>query len=209
MKKAAIGVLVVLLLVIGGVLGMASTQPDAIHVERSITITALAVDMAPFAEDLSKVNAWSPWEEKDPNVQKSYSEAMTGVGAWYAWEGNEEVGRGKQTITSQEPGKVTHRLEFFEPFESQADATIAYAMEDGTLNVTWSFDQAADFPTKVMTVFMDMDEMLGPDFEKGLGMLKPLVEAAAAARSDQELQEAEAALRAEAEAEAEGEAAPE
>lgn len=208
MKKAAIGILVVLLLAIGGLLGMASTQPDAIHVERSITITALAVDMAPFAEDLEKVNLWSPWEEKDPNVQKSYSDSKSGVGAWYAWEGNEDVGRGKQTITSTEPGKVVHRLEFYEPFEDQADATITYAMVDGTLNVTWSFDQEAGFSTKVMTVFMDMDEMLGPDFDKGLGMLKPLVEAAAASRIDQELIEAEAALRAETEPQDEGAAAP-
>lgn len=202
MKKVALGILLCGLVCVGAMLGMALSQPDHVHVERSITIDASAADMAPFAEDLRKVTAWSPWEGKDPNLTQTWSDSTTGVGAWYAWDGNEDVGSGKQTITSIEPGKVVHRLEFFEPFSGLADATIMYAMGDKALDVTWAYDQEADFGTKAMTVFMDMDDMLGPDFEKGLAQLAPLVAAAAAARIEAEqTAAAEEAARAEAEGE--------
>ena len=46
----------------------------------------------------------------------------------------------------------------------------------GKVEVTWTFDQQADFSTKIMLVFMDMDAMIGADFERGLGTLKGVVE---------------------------------
>lgn len=213
MRKVVLGILGVLGVAIVAVLAMASGKPDTIHVERSITIAATPADMAPFAEDLEKVNAWSPWEEKDPNVKKSYSDSTTGVGSWYAWEGNEEVGKGKQIITSSEPGKVVHRLEFIEPFESQADATISYAAAGDNVEVTWGFDTDAPMMMKVMQTLgvVDMEAQLGPDFQKGLDMLKPLVEAAAKERSDAAAKAAaEAAAKEAAEADGAdgGEAAP-
>ena len=203
MKKVILGILGVVVLGVGGIAVAASMQPDDIHVERSITISASAADVAPFAEDLQKVNEWSPWEEKDPNVDKKYSEETNVVGATYEWKGNEEVGHGIQTIKSIEPGKVVHELEFFEPFPGKADATISYAVEGSDVKVTWALDQPADFPLKVMTTFTSMDDMLGPDFEKGLGMLKPLVETAAKERIAAEKKaedEATAKVMAEAEA---------
>ena len=205
MKKALVIVLGVLGLAIVAVAGAASMQPDQIHVERSITVSATPTDMQPFAEDLTKVNEWSPWERRDPDMEKTYSEKTDAVGATYEWKGNEDVGHGRQTIKSIEPGKVVHTLEFFEPFEGQADASILYTRAGNSLNITWAYDQEADFPTRVMTLFMDMDAALGPDFEEGLGLLGPLVEKAAAERRRAEKKaraaaEAEAAVKAEAEA---------
>lgn len=210
MKKILITVLGVAAVGVVGMLGAAAMQPDSVHVERQVVVNASAVDMAPFASDLKKVNEWSPWEEKDPNAKKAYSPETTGVGAWYTWEGNDELGKGKQTIKSDEPGKVVHTLEFFEPFAGVADATIAYAEKDGKTTVTWGFDQQADFGFKLMLVFSDMDAMLGPDFEKGLSMLKPRVEKAAADRiAAEEKKKAEAAAVAEAAAQAAADGAPE
>lgn len=210
MKKVILGILGVVVLGVGGVAVAASMQPDDIHVERSITIAASAADVAPFAEDLQKVNEWSPWEKLDPNVDKKYSEETNVVGSTYEWKGNEDVGHGLQTIKSIEPGKVVHELEFFEPFPGKADATIAYAVDGDGVKVTWSLDQKADFPLKVMTTFSSMDDMLGPQFDEGLGMLKPLAETAAKERIAAEKKaedEATAKVMAEAEAAKEAEAA--
>jgi hypothetical protein len=84
-------------------------------------------------------------------------------------------------ILSAEPHAVVHKLEFIEPFASIAQSTVSTKPAgEGKVEVTWAFDEDAGFGTKVMTVFMDMDKMLGPDFEKGLGNLQKLVEADAA-----------------------------
>jgi hypothetical protein len=184
MKKAILGLVAVIVVLVVGVVAAAMMQPDKIHLERQITIAdATAADMAPFAEDLKKVNEWSPWVGMDPNAAMTYSEKTSGVGASYSWKGNDQVGEGKMEVTTSEPGKVVHHLTFVAPFEGQADATIAYEEKDGGVVVTWSYDDPAPiFMTKVMSVFMSMESMLGPEYEKGLQSLKPLVEAAAAAR---------------------------
>src|SRR5690606_10673553 len=86
------------------------------------------------------------------------------------------------TITSVEPGKVVTGLEFYEPMQGVADATVSYEQTGSNLTVVWSLDQEMGFVDKVFGVFMDFDAMIGDAYLKGLGMLKPMVEEAAAAR---------------------------
>lgn len=213
MKKIILGLVAVLALGVLGLLGAAAMQPDHTHLERSIVVNANPVDMQYFAHDLKGVNAWSPWEGKDPNQTREYSEATQGVGAWYHWSGNDEVGEGKMVIKSAKEGEVAIDLIFIKPFEGQSVATINYAEQGDGMRVTWHFDQDNTFMSKLMMVFIDMDAMLGPDYEKGLALLKPLVEEAAVKRVAVETaaMEKAAAERHAAEAAAagaEGEAAP-
>lgn len=195
MKRLALGLAAVVVVALVALLGVASTKPSHIHFDRSITIDASPTDMAPYAEDLVKVVAWSPWTERDPDLEQSFSETTTGVGAWYAWTSEaDDVGSGKQTITAAAPGKVTHGLEFFAPFEDQASSSIAWTGTDDGVLVTWSFDKdSSDLGTKVAQVFMDFEAMIGPDYEKGLANLKPMVEAAAAERLEAKAAAAKAA----------------
>jgi len=190
MKRALLGVLGVIGVVIVGLLVAASMQPGHIHLDRSVRVLATAADMAPFANDLAQVNRWSPWEEKDPNSEKHYSNPSDGEGAWYTWSGNDEVGEGKMTIISIAPTETIHKLEFFAPFEGVARASIAYTQDGDHLNVVWGFDQDADLSLKIATLFMNLEDQLGPDFERGLTLLKPLVEGAATAREEAEADEA-------------------
>ncbi len=198
-KKIIAGVGGVVALGVVGLVAAISMQPGHIHLEREVVVQATASDMAPFAGDLKRVNAWSPWEGKDPDLKREFSEKTTGVGAWYSWDGNDDVGAGKQTIIAEEPGKVVHSLEFYRPFEGQAEATISWSEQDNGLAVVWAFDQDADFPTKAMTLFMSFEDMLGPDYEKGLTKLQPIVETAAkVAVSEKIAAEAKAAKEAKA-----------
>lgn len=189
--KILVGIGGVLVLALGGVAVAASMQPDRLQVERSIEIQAAAQDMAPFANDVTKINSWSPWNELDPNIKQDFSSPTSGEGAWYSWEGNDEVGKGKATITSSEPGKVVTGLEFYAPMEGVADAAIMYEQTGEKLTVTWTFDQEMDFGGKVFGLFMDFDTIIGDPYLKGLGMLKPMVEKAAAARLAEEKRSAE------------------
>src|SRR5690606_4999619 len=146
----------------------------------------------PFANDVKKINSWSPWNDIDPNLKQEFSDPTSGVGAWYSWEGNEEVGSGKATITTSEPGKVVTGLEFHAPMQGVADATVTYTQVGRALTVVWSLDQDMGFVDKVFSLFMDFDAMVGDAYTKGLQMLRPMVEKAAALRIAEERRAAEA-----------------
>lgn len=176
-KKIVFGALGVLGVGIVAILGLAATKPDAIHVERSRVMPGTPAAAFAHANDLRALTTWIPWTELDPHQTMTYSEPAAGKGAWYEWSGNDDVGKGRmEVIDSQPDAKVVHALSFIEPFESQATSTVSIEdVGNGKVEVTWTFDQEATFGTKVMLVFMDMDAMIGADFEKGLARLEPLL----------------------------------
>lgn len=176
----------VLLLAIVGVAGAAAMQPDRVHVERSKFVNADPGDVYPYANDFDRWVKWNPWMDLDPDQKLEYSEKRTGEGAWYSWKG-EKSGAGKMTIAKVVPNqKVEHDLEFKEPFPSNADVTMSFSPEKGGTKVTWAYDAENNFMGKMFGLFVDMDQMLGADFEKGLGKLAPMAEADAKARKEAE-----------------------
>ena len=166
-------------------------RPDTTHVERSIHVDASPADVFVFGNDLERALEWSPWMGLDPDQEVAFSDRTTGVGAWYTWEGDDKVGKGRQEIVeSVADERVVTELQFIEPFESEATATLSLVPEGEGTRVTWAFDSQNGFGAKAMSMFVDMDEMLGPDFQRGLEALKPLAEQAAEDRIDAEMEAA-------------------
>jgi hypothetical protein len=177
-KKIVLGVSASLAAIVLVILILAATKPDTVHVERSLVMRGTPAQVFPYASDYRKYTTWIPWTELDPEQTMEFSEPTAGVGAWYTWAGNDEVGTGRMELLSAEPNEVVHKLEFIEPFASVSESSVTMkALGPDQVEVTWSYEQDADFGTKLMTVFMDMDTMLGPDFERGLAQLQVLVEA--------------------------------
>lgn len=174
-KKVVLGVLAALGVAVLGLVIVAVFQPDTMRVERSRLIAQPMAALEPFATDLRKSHSWSPWAELDPQQQLTFSDPPSGVGAWYTWSGNDQVGKGKMSIRTVEEGRVEYDLEFLEPFESTADVAIAFAREGTATRVTWSFVSPQPFVSKLLCLFVDMDAMLGKDFEKGLENLERAV----------------------------------
>lgn len=208
MKKVLLGLVGVVGLVVVGVIGAAAMKPDHLHVERQATFAAAPADVVPYTADLKLWAEWNPWKEYDPRMETTYSEVTSGPGAWYSWKGNDQVGKGKMTVLTVAEDKVTHDLEFFEPWQSKATITFAFTPEGDNTRVTWAMDEDQKFGAKVAGLFMDMDAMLGGDFEKGLTKLKPLAEGAAQTRKDGEAAAAAAAVPVDGAAPVEGAAAP-
>lgn len=178
MKRILLGLLVAIVVF----LGYAATRPDTFHVERSAAIAASPAAIYAHVVDFQRWPAWSPWEKLDPAMRREFGGSQGGLGATYAWEGNSKVGKGKMTLMDAEPpSKLAVRLDFVEPFASTATVTFALAPEGAGTRVTWTMDGDQNFFAKVMCIFMDMDKMVGGDFEKGLASLKQVSEAAAAA----------------------------
>jgi Polyketide cyclase / dehydrase and lipid transport len=196
MKKVLLGVLAAVAVLILGVLGMAMTKPDNAHIERSAVIAAAPADIMPFLSDFTQFVKWSPWSKVDPNQTTTFSEPPNGEGAWYAWKGNDQVGEGKMTTLALTDTSMKLKLEFFAPWQAQSDVTYTLVPEGDGTKVTWAYDEPQKMMNKVMAVFMDMDAMLGADFEKGLASLSPLAVEAKAARVAAEAAAAAAAAEA-------------
>jgi hypothetical protein len=110
-------------------------------------------------------------------MKRSYSGAASGQGAVYAWDGNKSVGSGRMEILdASAPSKIQIKLDFFTPFEGHNTAEFTMLPQgDGTI-LTWLMYGPAPFMAKIMHVFMNIDNMVGRDFEIGLANLKKLTE---------------------------------
>jgi carbon monoxide dehydrogenase subunit G len=172
-KKIA---LVALVLVVA-VLAYAATRPDTLHVQRSATVKAPPEAIFPLISDFHRWSSWSPYEKRDPAMKRTYGGAAQGKGAVYEWQGNNEVGQGRMEITdTSDPSRITIKLDFIKPFEGHNMAEFALVPQGGTTNVTWSMDGPSPYIGKLIGVFVNMDRMIGNDFETGLANLKAIAE---------------------------------
>jgi hypothetical protein len=181
LKKIVLGVLGVVSLGIVVIVGLAATKPATFRVERTATIAAPPAVIFANLDDFHRYGAWSPWEKLDPQMRKDYSGPERGPGASYAWSGNSDVGRGRMSITESRPNEhLKVLLEFIEPFA--ATNTTEYDLKPTPVGteIIWSMHGPNSFAGKVMSVFADMDTMIGKDFEEGLANLKRVSETEAA-----------------------------
>ncbi|CAN7629237.1 MULTISPECIES: SRPBCC family protein [Duganella] len=173
LKKIAIGVVVLILIV----LGLAAMQPDSFRVQRSIAIKAAPEKIQPLISDFHNWPAWSPWEKLDPAMKRTYSGAPKDQGAVYAWEGDDKVGAGRMEITGlAQPTKVDIKLDFLKPFESHCLTEFALEPKGELTTVTWTMSGPSNFMTKLMGLAVSMDKMIGKDFETGLANMKAVAE---------------------------------
>jgi len=150
---------------------------DTYRVIRATSVAAEPAAVFEHLNDFHKWQAWSPWEDLDPQQRRNYSGAESGVGAKYVWHGNRKVGQGSMEITeSQSPNKVVVDLRFIKPFKSSAVTSFDVQPSESGSTVTWTMEGPKTFMTKMMGVLKSMDAMIGPDFEKGLARLKSTVE---------------------------------
>jgi hypothetical protein len=154
-----------------------ATRPATFHIERSVTVAAPPENAFAMVNDFHNWAGWSPYEKLDPNMKRTFAGAPSGTGAIYGWSGNKEVGEGRMTIEkSDRPSQVLIKLEFIKPFTATNAATFTFAAIPEGTKVTWAMDGNNSFVAKALHMFMDMDKMVGADFERGLAAIKSTVE---------------------------------
>lgn len=152
--------------------------PKSYHVNRNIDIRRPATEVFEYIKYLKNQDEWSPWAEKDPDMEKKFEGVDGEVGARSIWKGNKQVGEGEQEITRIVEGKIMEsRLRFFKPFKSESDAYIKVTqVNENRSRVTWGFSGENQFPVRIFMLFMNMDKAVGKDFEYGLQNLKTQLE---------------------------------
>jgi uncharacterized protein YndB with AHSA1/START domain len=179
MKKALIGLVVLIL----GFVAFVATRASSFHIERSTEIAAAPDVPFSMVNDLHQWSAWSPWEKLDPAMKRSFDGPAAGNGSSYSWIGNDKVGEGKMTITDvTPPEKIAIKLEFIKPWTATNQVTFTFAGAGDKTKVAWAMDGHNDFMGKAFGLFMNMDQVVGKDFEAGLAQLKTASEAEAEKR---------------------------
>lgn len=178
MRKAiALGAALVPVALVGYIV----TRPSDFRISRSRIVAAAPDVVHAYVSDFRTWAQWSPWETLDPAMKRELSGAAAGSGAVYAWWGNHQVGQGRMTITdSQAPRRVTIRMEFIKPLKATHTAQFDLAPSGAGTNVTWAMSGANNFAAKAISLFMDMDTMIGSNFERGLANLDAVTAAAMA-----------------------------
>ena len=173
LKKILIGLgaVVVIFLVI------VVMQPNEFSLSRSIVINAMPTEVFSHVNDFHQWEHWSPWAKIDPSMKATYEGPASGEGASYSWIGNNQVGEGRMTITKSQPAELIHiNLEFIKPFQATNLTVFEFKSEGQGTSVIWTMSGKNNFMAKAMCLFMSMEKMVGPDFEKGLAQMKMAVE---------------------------------
>lgn len=170
-------ILIILAVLVVGVLVAAALQPDTFVISRSARINAPPERIFPLINDLRRFSSWSPFEKHDPDIKQTFSGAASGAGAIYDFDGNAQVGAGRLSITdSAAPSQVTLTLDMRKPMEGHNVVEFQLVPEGDGTRVTWSMHGQSPFISKVLGLFMNMDRMVGGEFEQGLANLKGMAE---------------------------------
>jgi len=155
-----------------------AVQPSVFRVARSATVAAPPPVVFAQVNDFHNWAAWNPWGKIDPAMKQAYEGAPAGIGAIYTWSGNNEVGAGRMTIIdSRASDLIRVKLEFFKPLAGVSTAEFTFKPDGNQTTVTWSMFGEKNFMAKAVHLFMNMDKMIGGQFEKGLADMKTVVEA--------------------------------
>ena len=173
-QKISLGI-ALLVAVLAGVFAI---RPAAFHIERSRIIRAPPEDVFVQVNDFHAWAAWSPWEKLDPSMKKRFDGPENGPKSIYSWTGNGRVAEGRMTIQESEvPSKVRILLEQDKPFKAISTITFNFAAISGGTRVTWAMDSNRNFVAKVVSLFIDVDQRVGSDLERGLASLDNVAQA--------------------------------
>lgn len=176
-KKVLVGLAVFVIVSVGVLAAVVAMQPTEFRIERSADIAAPAPDVFEQVNDLHNWESWSPWAKLDPQASNTFEGPSSGVGAIFRWAGNDDVGEGSMTILESRPSEfIRIRLDFVKPFEDTSITEFTFHPADEGTRVVWTMTGEHNFLSKAFCLFMDMDQMIGSDFEQGLANMKAVVE---------------------------------
>ncbi len=163
-----------ILSVIGLFLFVALLVKKDYNVSREIVINKPKQVVFDYIKQLRNQATYSPWARLDPNMKTTYTGTDATVGFKYTWDGNDAVGQGEQTITNiSEGNEVDFGLHFVKPFDGLASAKMkTTAVSETQTKVTWSLASSMQYPANIMLLVVDMNKVIGEDYQKGLVNLK-------------------------------------
>ncbi len=179
-KKIVLGLVALIVAAAVAMAVVIHLQPAGFRVERSAVIAAPASVVFAQVNDFNNWTAWSPWAQLDPDAKYTFEGEKAGKGAIFTWSGNKEVGKGRMEILDSTPDELIRiKLDFIEPMEATSTTAFAFKSAGEQTHVTWTMSGNNNFVAKAVHLFVDIDKMVGGDFEKGLAQMKAIAEKSA------------------------------
>lgn len=179
---AKIGVAVLVIAVVLFI--VISTRPDTFRIARSTIIAAPAEVVFAQLNDFRRWARWNPFEKPDPAMRKTYAGAPAGVGATFHYV-SDKVGEGRMTLIESRPyERVAIRAEFIKPMAATNTIEFTLTPVPEGVSATWAMSGDQTFLGKAISLFVNMDRMVGTQFEQGLAELKEVSEAEATRHAD-------------------------
>ena len=168
---------IVVVVLLAAILAYAATKSDTLRIQRAASIKAPPEKIFALLDNFHNWESWSPWEKLDPTMKRTHTGPPSGKGAGYAWEGKGKAGAGRMEITdTTQSSKVTLKLDFIKPFEGHNVVEFTLEPQGDSTKLTWVMYGPNSYAGKVMQTFVNMDKMIGKDFEAGLSNLKGMAE---------------------------------
>ncbi len=170
-------IIIVVIVVLGGFLTYVAMKPSDMLISREILINASPETLFPHINNSKKMNDWMPWQDSDPNVKMQYSGPDEGVGSTSSWDSTGKMGTGNAVVIESTSNRsVKTQLTYTKPMIMSQLAEVSLTPSSGGTVVRWSVSGKNTFVGRLFCVFMDMDKVVGGEFEKGLNKLKNSVE---------------------------------
>ncbi len=167
----------VIVVLIAAILIFAATKPATFRIQRSITIKAPQDKIFALLDDFHNWTRWAPQDREDRALTRTFSGAPSGKGAVSNWEGKGNSGKGRMSLTESEPfHKITVEVDFEKPFQVHNSNEFSLQPAGEQTNVTWTMHGPNLFIMKLVSVFTNMDKVMGKHFEDGLQNLKAVAE---------------------------------
>lgn len=168
---------IVVVVLVAGLAALVLSRPNHFHIERKATVAAPPQRVYDLIASFQNWRAWSPWEDVDPDLKRDYQGPDSGVGAVYAWSGNNRAGVGRmEVVETDAPSKVKIDLQFIKPFAARNTAMFTIAPSADGSEVTWAMYGPNSLMGKAMSLVFGMEKMIGPSFEQGLAKMKAAAE---------------------------------
>jgi hypothetical protein len=151
----------------------------AFVISRATGVNAAPATVHALVDDFHEWRTWSPWEDLDPALERTYTGSESGVGARYAWKGNRKAGQGAMLITDSAPERIDIEIEFIKPFHNTNQVSFTFTPTGNATAVEWTMRGASKGLWGLLGRVLPMDKWIGKDFEKGLAQLKQAAESAA------------------------------
>ena len=154
-----------------------ASRPSQFRIERTTVIAAPPSAVFAQVNDFHRWGGWNPWAKLDPEMTQTFDGAPAGVGAVYTWAGNRNVGEGRMTITESRPNELIRvRLDFLKPLPNTSTAEFTFRPQGNQTAVTWSMTGTNNFMAKAIHLVINMERMIGGQFDRGLADMKSAVE---------------------------------
>jgi uncharacterized protein YndB with AHSA1/START domain len=169
--------LIIVAVLIGAVLAFAATRPNTFLIERSLSIKAPPEKIFALINNFHDWIRWAPQDTEDPSMKRTFNGPESGTGAISDWTSTGSAGRGRMSITeSVAPHRISVDVDWVKPFKAHNVNLFSLEPDGASTRATWSMRGTNVYMLKVMSVFVNMDRMMGKHFEAGLENLKRAAE---------------------------------